>query len=231
MRLPKINPFEWLYIAISIATFTHTSWGASMSFEGLPPTGDDWLVHAQWAVAGYLIAIAIDVGMFMSARFVAKTRSWSMAIAFLVAAVSSFYMQVLYIYHHSPAITNGAGVSPYWKESLVGLIDARVILLPLLLPVLAVVYTLSRMAAEDAEAMTTHEAEVEEAADKLAITKEDMLLLGDGSIDWDELKFFDSEVDRWYGPYKNEKTMRMALKSRATRKRNKKEIVVRRDDP
>lgn len=214
----RINPFEWLYIAISIATFTHTSWGASMSFEGNFPTDEG--ERFQWYLAGILIAIAIDVGMFLSARYVAKTRSIMMGVAFLVAAVSSFYMQVLYIYHHSPIISSGAGVSTYWVDTLKGLIEARVIILPLLLPVLAVVYTISRMDADDHKAVERVQIDVEQAAQRLQVDREDVKLLGDGHIDWDNLKFFDVATDRWYGPYKSEATMRAALKSRATRRRN-----------
>lgn len=148
----RVDAFELLYIAISIATFSHTVWASSFAFEGPPPKDPGEMVI--WQFKGSLIAIAIDLGMLLSARFIAKSDkvNKSMVLAFIVAACSSFYTQLLYIIYHTGSFPVGSGVDPYWNQALSPLVSARVVILPFLLPFLGIIYTVARTSREKEEA-------------------------------------------------------------------------------
>lgn len=143
LKLPKVDAFELLYIAISIATFSHTQWAAAYTFEGVAPTNPD--EYNLWLLKGALIAIAIDVGMLLSARYIKQAASGWIVLSFVVAAISSFYTQIIYIFVHTPLLVAGSGVSQYWNEMITPLMDARVIILPFLLPFLAIIYTIAQI--------------------------------------------------------------------------------------
>lgn len=145
---PKLfsDVFELVYIAISVATFTHTMFASAITFEGPPPDWSKDPAHTIfWYLSGALVAVAIDVGLFLSAREISRRRSLPMFIAFFVAAVASFYTQTLYAVYHMADIKFASGVTDYWQEALKPGADARVIILPLMLPLFAVVYTLARI--------------------------------------------------------------------------------------
>lgn len=146
--MPKnfhINPFELVYLCISIATFQHTAWGAGYVFEGHPPTGI-WVL--LWWLAGSLIAVAIDVGMLVTAKQIERAsigkNSLIYIITFCVAAMASYYFQVLYTLAHTDSFIYGE-VSVYWWQNLHGMVDARVVLVPAILPTFAILYTLSNV--------------------------------------------------------------------------------------
>lgn len=154
-----IDAFELVYIAISIATFQHTMWAAASTFEGpMPDYATNQAAYWHWHFNGALLATAIDVGMLVSARELAKLWNWMTAGAFLVASVASFYTQVLYSLYHTHAFNYGTGVTTYWNTSLTPFVDARVIVVPLMLPLFAVIYTLARVS------KTRQVAEMETAA-------------------------------------------------------------------
>lgn len=142
------DPFEILYLAVAIATFSHTVWSAAFAFEGPPPpVGSTEYYH--WQMSGILIAIAVDVGMLLTSRFLQSAKMLKqkviLAISFVVAALASFYTQLLYMGYHTPIIPMSEGVAEYWMPFLTQMIEARVILLPLALPVLATIYTIARI--------------------------------------------------------------------------------------
>lgn len=166
-----IDPFELLYLAISIATFSHTVWASSFAFEGPPPL-EGSSEMTIWQIKGILIAIAIDLGMLLSARFIARAgkASPSMILAFVVAAASSFYTQLLYILYHTTNFAIGSGVDPYWNSVLSPVVSARVVILPFLLPFLGIIYTVARVGREK----KAQEAEAERERNK-PVTVSDVL--------------------------------------------------------
>lgn len=139
-----LNPFELLYLAIAVATFTHTVWAAAFLFEGAVADGDPW-----WNFKGALIAIAVDMGMLLTSKFLQEAKHpihvGALILSFVVAAVTSFYFQMVYIMYHTPTFVTSAGVNTYWVGVMTPFIDARVFLLPAFLPVLATVYTVARI--------------------------------------------------------------------------------------
>lgn len=124
--------FYALYIAVAFATFRHSARGFA-SIEG----GSFW-----W---GALSALAVDVGMMLSATGLRKSRTWSLVIGLTVSAVASTYTQWLYAVMHSQAIAVAPGAE--WINGTARMIiDVRVLLLPALLPMLSVIYAFSAKA-------------------------------------------------------------------------------------
>jgi len=139
------DPFELLYISIAVATFDHTVWAGAFLFEGSMPVDNNII----WRLKGSLIAIAVDLGMLLTSRFLRNsetpTQTIVLVIAFMMAAVTSFYFQMVYILFHTPIFTISEGVDKYWIQALTPFLQARVVILPLALPLLATVYTLARI--------------------------------------------------------------------------------------
>lgn len=140
----KINIFEIIYFFISVATFQHTVWSGSFSFNGALENSYPDFKYYEWHIAGILLAITIDVGMFICARLLAKRFSPIIALAFFVAAVVSFYMQLIYMSFHATDFSFGSGVSDYWIDVLQPFIDARVLIVPASLPVFGLLYSFAK---------------------------------------------------------------------------------------
>jgi len=126
-RIPVITVlFFGLYVAVSVATFRHSAHGFA-SIEG----GSFW-----W---GALSATAVDVGMILSASSLRKTRNGWLVAGLVVSAIASTYTQWLYSVSSAASVMVAPGAR--WMENLATwIIDIRVLLLPALLPGLAVVY-------------------------------------------------------------------------------------------
>jgi hypothetical protein len=125
-RIPAMTAlFFALYIAVSVATFRHSAYGFA-SIEG----------HILW---GALSATAVDVGMIASASYLRKQRNGWLVGALVITAGASTYTQLLYAMMNSAVVTVAPGVA-WLGDTATWIIDIRVIVLPALLPTLAVVY-------------------------------------------------------------------------------------------
>jgi len=135
-----------VYIVISLSTALHTAWGAATTMQGDAPSGGNDLII--WWVQGALFAIAIDVSMLALASVIRNGQgSRAHAITFCVVALLSTYTQLLYAWSHTSQLTPGAGMPSEWVAQLQGLIDLRILILPLALPTIALLYTLSGLGA------------------------------------------------------------------------------------
>lgn len=242
MKHFKIDMFEALYIAISIATFSHTMWASAFVFEGLQPT--DNIGMLVWNLKGALIAIAVDVGMFTTSRSLVTARGMNiffLVVAFLIASTGSFFTQLVFLLAHTPQYVISEGVSSQWQQTLQPMIDARVILFPLLLPVLAATYTLARIwkhkddviqAKEFVEAApiviqsTQHLVEVVKEKPELLETTERLALPQGEGVDWEKLTFWDSVDKKWRGPYESKRALMTQMKSLETRRKRRAERKV-----
>ncbi len=149
MKRFKIDPYTAVYAAISISTFSHTMVAAATIFEGSRP--NDIFGQIYWGITGILIAIAIDVGMLVSSHHLVKQRSAVMFIAFITAALVSFFTQTLYSVQHLAPLEIGAGVTQYWKDFLRPVLDARFLIMSAALPLFATIYTFAKMRTSDDE--------------------------------------------------------------------------------
>lgn len=228
-----LDPFELLYLAVAIATLDHSTWAGAYLFEGNEPTTNSGL----WIFRGLLIAIAVDLGMLMTSRFLqsSKSRGQTVALigAFAFAAITSAYLQTTYILIHTPNFVPSTGVVQYWQTNLMPYMDARVILLPFALPLLASIYTLARVTRHhqlEKEESILDQAEAEFIAARndverlVAVVKtapmaiepsKALVRLEDGWVDLNALTW--AYQDRQRGPYKSRGTMLMAMQQAARR--------------
>jgi hypothetical protein len=136
-----MNVFTLVYLCIAAATAHHTAWGAAFTMQGQPP--DDLLGQLAWWLSGALFAVAVDVSMLAISRAIraGRERTPWLLLAFALVALASMFTQLLYAAHHAAPLALSAGVAPAWAAALQPLVDARVVVIPLLLPALALLYT------------------------------------------------------------------------------------------
>jgi len=142
-KLLRINAYEIIYIAISLATASHSLVASATIFEGNYPTTT--LPQIFWFVSGILIAATVDVGQFITAHALAKHKSLWMLGAFVATALASAYFQLFYTSEHVDIFVWGSGVTTYWRSMLQPLIDARIVIVPSLLPVFSLIYVVANL--------------------------------------------------------------------------------------
>lgn len=156
------SAFALVYLAIAISTFSHTAWAGSFIFEGVPPAADQIFASLKWGIGGALLAVAVDVGMFVTAHQLPRSSGWErrvLLLSFIVAAGVSAFTQLLYVGQHSAPFVMSEGISEYWRGVLEPLYEARVVIMPISLPVFAILYTVTRMFMEHpAEGKDEHSA-------------------------------------------------------------------------
>lgn len=137
----NINLFRLLYWSVAIATFRHSAIGFAT-------------LEAGNVLLGALAATAVDVGMMLAAEHVRRVHNWRtgqpwwLVGGLVLAALASIYSQLLYAVTNASAVEIAAGAL-WMQQAARAIVDARVIVLPVLLPTLAVVYSFaSRTAAE-----------------------------------------------------------------------------------
>lgn len=136
--------FENPFITFTgLAALVHSTWSLGTIFSGPAPT-NDYMNWIAWVLPAFFIAFALDVGQISTS---AKIRhfglSWQRGLAFFVFSVATYYLQFLYIAHHMPALEISAGVSSFHHGAVASLRDAAIWILPLLLPLSTMLYTIS----------------------------------------------------------------------------------------
>jgi len=164
MRGPNVrirNPFkrgwvfELVYISVAAATFEHTAWAFGTLALGEPASTYITMADPVW-VRGALVAVAVDVGMFVVAQQIVeyvgeghveqkRKGLFGLAATFLLISMISFFAQLVFAYFHTPSIAVASGVSPYWQEFLYPVIEAAPFVFAACLPLMALAYTLSRI--------------------------------------------------------------------------------------
>lgn len=122
-----VTIFRLLYWAVVVATFRHSAAGFATLEHG-----NLWF--------GALSALAVDVGMMLAAEHLQRRVTPALVAGLAVAAAASVYSQFLYAVVNADAIAVSAGAS--WLGAFgTDIINARVVILPVLLPLLAVIYS------------------------------------------------------------------------------------------
>lgn len=134
------NPFITF---TGLAALVHSTWSLGTLFSGIQPSGDAWQ-WAAWVIPAFFIAFALDVGQIStSAKIRHYGLNWQRGLAFFVFSVATYYLQFLYIAHHMPSLEIAAGVSDFHQWAVVTARDAAIWILPLLLPLSTMLYTIS----------------------------------------------------------------------------------------
>lgn len=145
--------FEILYLGVAIATFEHTAWAFGSSFLGLPGTEYFSLSDPIWA-RGALVAVAVDIGMFLVAKaIIVESRkniisTWAIGCliaTFILVGLISTVSQIIFAVYHTPNLTIASGVTVEWIGRLQWMLDAAPFLMAGALPLMAVMFTLSRI--------------------------------------------------------------------------------------
>ena len=142
-----------LFIAAAgLAAFVHSTWSLATFFTGSEPDkaldGGTWLL---WLIPAALIAFAIDVGQVNTAQEISNGQhTWKKYITFGIFAAATYYLQWLYIVHHMPKIALAPGLDPTALPTIQAIRNAAIWILPALLPLSTLLYTLSHTEKEPA---------------------------------------------------------------------------------
>lgn len=130
-------------IATGFAALTHSTWTLATAFGGSEPsqfTGAWW----SWLIPGFLIAFSFDIGQIaISVELRNGERTRAKYIAFLVLAISTYFLQWWYLAHHLPSLVLAEGLRPDWKPFASFMSDAIIWIAPGLLPLATTLYTWS----------------------------------------------------------------------------------------
>lgn len=128
----RFSAFRALYWGTAIATFRHSAIGFATVESG----------SLLW---GALSAIAVDIAMLLAAERLQRERNAWLVGGLVIACVASVFSQALYMVSHAATVSvapgaewlNGYGQLAQW------LIDLRVVVIPFLLPLQVVVFSLA----------------------------------------------------------------------------------------
>lgn len=163
---------ENLFITFTgIAALVHSTWSLGTMFSGVAPINNH-VALAGWLLPAFFVAFAMDVGQIStSAAIRHHGLTWQRALAFFVFAVATYYLQFLYIAHHMPALDIAAGISDWHRAAVQTSRDAAIWILPLLLPLSTMLYTIS-----DSDSKEQPKAEKQEASGILIESPEKPML-------------------------------------------------------
>lgn len=126
--------FFALYVIIALATFRHSSYGFASIERG----------SIIW---GAMSALAVDIGMMLSATGLRKERKTkallsSLLIGLMISALASIYTQLLFAVMNAQVVLVSPGAS-WMQRGASWIIEKRILIMPALLPVLSIVYSFS----------------------------------------------------------------------------------------
>lgn len=135
---------ENLFVTFTgIAALVHSTWSLGTMFSGVAPSGD-WYSWFLWVLPAFFVAFAMDIGQISTSAAIRHNGlTWQRALAFFVFAVATYYLQFLYIAHHMPSLAIATGVSDLHRWAVSQASDAAIWILPLLLPLSTLLYTIS----------------------------------------------------------------------------------------
>lgn len=135
------NPF---ITATGAAALVHSTWSLGTLMSGTQPDAGLTVGFLGWLIPALLIAFALDVGQIVtSARIRHSGMTIQMAVTFGVFSFATYYLQLLYMIHHVPELALASGVRGEWSGMVTLIRDASIWLIPALLPLSTLLYTLS----------------------------------------------------------------------------------------
>lgn len=143
--------------ATSVAMFVHSTWTFNTLFAGEQPHLDGSPMgvvnYMLWVLPGALIALAIDVGQIQTAINIKRAQGWRqkapLGFTFIVLAFAGYYLQWFHMVHHMPSLALGDGVAPTHMPLVISLVGWAVWLVPSLLPLSTILYTISNSGSPD----------------------------------------------------------------------------------
>jgi hypothetical protein len=97
-----------------------------------------------WVLPAFFVAFAMDIGQISTSAAIRHNGlTWQRAVTFSVFSLATYYLQFLYIAHHLPLLTLASGISESHRDFVKNAVDAAIWILPLLLPLSTMLYTIS----------------------------------------------------------------------------------------
>lgn len=144
MKIIRHGLSQPFLLAVSLAALAHSSWSFSTLFTGLEPQPQFSGAWFAWLAPGVLLAFSVDIGLLSLANQIrGGSRGKSKLAAFGVLCLAMMFLQFLYISHHAPEVTLGAGVRADWIPLVALIRDASIWILPALLPVALALFAFS----------------------------------------------------------------------------------------
>lgn len=136
--------------ATGAAAFLHSTWTLQMMFSGrILNIGAPFLDWAGANIPSALLAFSIDVGQIKTSIDIREGKANAGKIlTFAVLALATYYLQWIYMMHHAPDLALGAGVRPDMAETASAWRDAAIFIVPALLPLSTLLYTISNANAD-----------------------------------------------------------------------------------
>lgn len=137
--------------ATSLAMLVHSTWTFGTLFSGKQPvidgSLDQWISYLLWVTPALLVALAIDIGQIQTSvklsNATVRSQKVTLGITFVTLALAGYYLQWFHLAHHIPALDFGSGLSLEMQSSLKGVKDIAIFVVPALLPLSTILYTLS----------------------------------------------------------------------------------------
>jgi len=130
----QVTPFRVLYFSVALYTLRHSAIGFATieQREGVD----------LWA---WLAALILDIGMLLAAERLRTTRSNWLILGLALSALGSAYTQLLFGVTNAKSVVIAPGAT--WATTFATwIIEKRVVILPVLMPVLVVVYAFASKA-------------------------------------------------------------------------------------
>lgn len=151
-RISHIISNHIFIFATSIAMLVHSTWTFGTLFSGEQPTvypqqPSTIVAYLFWVTPALLVALAIDVGQIQTSVKLSNAHGYKQKFAlgttFIILALAGYYLQWFHLAHHIPALEFGSGLTTDMKSNLEGLKALAIFVVPALLPLSTVLYTLS----------------------------------------------------------------------------------------
>lgn len=150
-RISHIISTHIFIFATSLAMLVHSTWTFGTLFSGQQPVIDgsiqQWIAYALWVTPALLVALAIDIGQIQTSvklsHATAQRQKVTLGITFITLALAGYYLQWFHLAHHIPQLEFGSGLSLDMRSTLQGVKDIAIFIVPALLPLSTILYTLS----------------------------------------------------------------------------------------
>lgn len=155
------SAFRALYWGTAIATFRHSAIGFAT-------------VEAGSLLWGALSAIAVDIAMLLAAERLQRERNAWLVAGLGIACVASVFSQALYMVSHAAIVLVAPGAEWLngYSQLAQWLIDLRVVVIPFLLPLQVVVFSLASKTATGGDIAPTLESAMDRCRAIFAVAPE-----------------------------------------------------------
>jgi len=136
----------------------------------------NWIKYIMWLIPGALIAAAIDIGQVQTSSKLMHSKTWLRRAALVTTstmlAIAGYYLQWFHLIHHMPALEFGAGLAPETQDRVRITRDAAIYIIPLLLPISTILYTMSAIGEEEITPTLQQQPTPEEIKQEVKETKD-----------------------------------------------------------